>query len=206
MSPRGNPAEARINGIAVICAVVLGMGALTAYGALEAREALVNSPSPRQMTVDEVVRNAAPTRSYVSVKGEFYPVVFRFGEGEKGRVKRVERAWAPLVDPQHERGLFVEVRDPFRTRVDEVPRVQPITGMLRPIDARLKARMKDLSGKLGPVAFETERMLVQGQRPGNPIFWIAQAAIAGVLMITLPALIWRRLSTPAATPADPVES
>ena len=133
-------------------------------------EAQRNGDTPRTQPLGTVLMYASdPVQRYVSVKGVLFTGE-RMEQGKKGsngELESVVKAWAPLVDPQTRRALLVQL-SPQRT-LDDRTTTATITGMLRPMDSRLRGELTEGVYKEDGKHIDQRFVLVEGDTPAAPL-------------------------------------
>ena len=148
--------------------ILLIWGAVTGFD--QFFEAQRNGDTPRTQALGTVLMYASdPVQRYVSLKGVLVTAdrLEQGPTGSNGDLKSVEKSWAPLVDLHTKRALLVEL-SPQRTLDDNASEVT-ITGMLRPMESRLRSELTDGSLKEDGKHIDQRFVLVEGDTPAAPL-------------------------------------
>jgi hypothetical protein len=161
--------------------VALGFG--TYLGMVEIREASRNQASPQIVSLASLITLHTPPQELVSIHGLlFSDARIEYGRKQSdGTLKSIKKAWAPLVDQDTSKALFVRI-DPRRPQQSE-PEEVTLTGMLRPIDEQLKPELTRLGFNYGGVPVDPVYMLVEGDRPGNLALAVSLTAAAAITLL-----------------------
>src|SRR5579862_2323485 len=102
----------RVNLIPLNLAAIAGLIFLFGTGLVETRDAVVNGDKPRETTLTAITRHQDTQHNYITVSGILVPKlsIQRVSKSESaGSDERVEHSWLPLVDPDGEHGVFVQM-------------------------------------------------------------------------------------------------
>ncbi len=164
--------------------IVMGIcGAVFLFGATEARDAIVNGGKPAIRTVADVLNRKDMGRNFVTVQGELHPEA-GFQQTHKDRYGTSERngdAYVVLLDNKEDRAILVQRSE--NDFENSKPAVTQITGMLKPLDSDLSAKLSQEGAKIGNVYIDTEYMLIEGRQPGDAETWVGVTAFTGVLLV-----------------------
>ena len=183
-----NLSRKSINFIALNWAIMVGLGFLLATGMSETRDALVNGDKPRQVTLTEVLDHRNLERNFVSVAGVLFPdgSLQKTVKHRNSQQETVTGTYVPLLELATKHGIFVERAG---QPTSGPSRRSAVTGMLKPIDSMLKNKLMETGGKLGPVPFDTDYMLVEGATPGNGWVW-GVLTVVSLALFVLFLLTW----------------
>ncbi len=166
----------RINLVPLNWAAMGGLGVLLAISLAGWRDAHANGQMPRTMTVGQVLAHSGMDKNYVAVRGLLVPGA---GIDKKGDSGSVETTWSPMLDVASKRAFLVE-QDGAGTGGQAAPTT--VTGMLRPLDDKLKSKIQEGGGSIDGVPLDTDYMLVEGQKPGSAALWAVGAALSSLLL------------------------
>ena len=159
----------------VLLIFILGLISAALWGS--AIDAIRNSGTPLEISLEQIWTNREIVQNYVRVSGLAVPVaVYEYGtKGNNDTVARVDKSWFPLVDLENKHALLIQ-RAGSVQKGD--PHVAVVTGMLRPVDDKVRGRLADNNNQIEGVPIETRYMLVEDDRPGDPGSTCFAAAVA----------------------------
>lgn len=165
----------RVNFIPLNWAAMAGLGVLLFVCLDKYQDAHLNGQTPRTVSVADVLAHRTSEKSYVAVQGVLVP-----GEGfDEKKDNTVERTWVPMVDLVGRRAFLVQRRT---NDLGGKPQQATVTGMMRPMDEKLAAKVQEDGGNIDGVPIDTGYMLVEGERPGSAALWITGAALSALLL------------------------
>lgn len=165
----------RLNLIPLNWAAMIGLGILIGIALSALRDASANGTAPRPVSVATLLTQPLMDKNYVAVHGLLVPDA----GFEKTKNGRVENAWVPMVDVQGRRAFLVERAS---GGLGGKPTQTTVTGMLRPIDSKLKSKAQEGGGNIDGVPLTLDYMLVEGQHPGSAVVWGLTAGLASLLL------------------------
>ena len=185
--------------------VLLVWGAVSGFD--QFFEAQRNGDTPRMQALGTVLTYASdPEQQYVSVKGLLMTGArMEYGQtGANGEITSVEKAWAPLVDPATRRAVLVQL-GPQRP-LDDTSTVTTITGMLRPMESRLRSELTEGSFKEDGKQIDQRFVLVEGETPSPAALALLLGAGCGGLLalFTIAAVKRNVIFMPLSTSDGPV--
>jgi hypothetical protein len=193
----------RINFVPLNLVLVGTAAALFVFYATSWEEAVRNGATPRTLPLAAITA-ATPEGSFVRTSGLIAPEVgYGYGEeGKDGKLKKTDMEFIPLVDPDAERGVFVQVDRPGR--FGKTMHNAEVTGMLRPMQEFLARELRPINFKRAGVQMLPAYVLVADDTPGDPGSWQVGAAITGVIVLLFGALTLKRnlIFQPAAMLSD----
>jgi len=165
----------RVNLVPLNWAAMGGLGALLAVTSAGWQDAHANGQAPRPVSVGQVLAHSGMDKNFVAVQGLLVP-----GEGfDEKKDGTVEHVWVPMVDVPGHRAFLVERAGGGIGGQDAQATV---TGMLRPMDDKLKSKIQEEGGNIEGVPLDTDYMLVEGQKPGSAALWGLGAALSALLL------------------------
>jgi hypothetical protein len=201
----------RVNFIPLNVALMFGLLVAVVAGYSQLSEGLANQQDAAPQSLAVLLSAGRPTQDYVAVQGKlFTDARLEYGtEGSDGKLKRVEKRWAPLLDSGTGKVLLVQLARSRPNR--EEPEDLTIKGMLRPMPPNLHNRLASSSFMFAGAPVESRFMLVEGQHPEE---WSSGALLAvgcGLLLVAFAAAtFWRnvvfRKDGPAADALAAIQS
>ena len=184
----------RVNFIPLNVAVMVLLGVGTVAGFDQLNDTVGNEREAQPHTLAVLLSAGAPKQDYVTVQGKlFTDARLEWGtEGENGKLKTVEKTWAPLVDEGTGKALMVQLAKGRRNR--EEPEDLTLKGMLRPLPPNLHKRLESAAFKFAGVPIEPRFMLVEGEHPQDLGSGLLLAGGAGVLLLAfVVSSLWRNV-------------
>jgi hypothetical protein len=157
---------------------MVGLGVLFGVGVTQTREAVVNGATPRAAPLGEVLAHRNVERNFVTVVGPVLPEILRETSKSSGDVRRT---WGIMVDPQGARAIFIEFKGSSGTGIE--PQVMTITGMLAPLESRVRQKLDEMGGKIEDVPIDAEYVIQEGRSPGDAMTWGLTTALSGILLL-----------------------
>lgn len=168
----------RINLVPLNWVVMIGLGILVSVAVGEWHDASSNGAAPRPVSVASVLANSSTDKNYVAVQGILVP-----DEGfELKKNGAVEHTWVPMVDVKGRQAFLVERAS---AGLGGKPAQATVTGMLRPLDSKLRTKAQEDGGTIEGVPLSLDTMLVEGQQPGSALVWGLVAGTAALLLALL---------------------
>lgn len=207
-----NPAlwRFRINFIPLNLLVIFGLGAVGVATWQSAIDAVRNARTPFEISLEQIRSNREIVQNYVRVNGVEIPVaVYQYGSKDKdGSMTRVDKQWFPLLDSHKKYLLLIQRTGNLQSGQ---PHPTTITGMLRPMDSDIRARLAAANDQIEGIPVETRYMLVENEGPGE--LWISGLVSAfaflsllciGIASLKRNAIFQAEARTPA--PAQTIRS
>jgi hypothetical protein len=157
----------RINFIPLNVLLIFALGLINVDLWCAAIDAVRNSETPLEISLEQIWTNHQIIQNYVRVSGVAVPIaVYEYGaKGNNETITRVDKSWFPLVDLENTRALLIQRAG---TAPQGEPHLAAITGMLRPVDYKVRNRLAANGDQIEGVPIETRYMLVEDDHPGNP--------------------------------------
>lgn len=152
----------RVNLVPLNWAAMIGLGILVSVALSEWHDATSNGAAPRPVSVASVLANSPTDKNCVAVQGLLVPDA-GFEAKKDGRV---EHTCVPMVDVKGRQAFLVERASAgIGGRLAQAT----VTGMLRPIDSKLRTKAQEDGGTIESVPLNLDTMLVEGRQPGNAL-------------------------------------
>ncbi|MFO1076242.1 MAG: hypothetical protein U1E73_00785 [Planctomycetota bacterium] len=179
-------ARISVNFIKVNWLLMIGLGCAVFFAGNEARYALANSTTPREIAIADVAAQQEADKNFVCVRGELVDkAVFTLTDTRHGRTTKA--SYYPLLDDEHKLGVLVRTSG---TQRPGAPGVITLTGMLMPMPSDLQRILTQPGVSLGKAAFDPDHVLEWNRRPGDPVAWSIGTGLLAVLLLAM-LTTWR---------------
>lgn len=162
-----------------ILMVLLGVG-IAATGK-ELGYAVNNRAEPRDLTVAEAMSHADVASNFVRLRGNLISECAFQSTKVRNGAATVEASYFVMFDDDKKGAVLVQTESTAIPR----PTDGKLTGMLMPIDSKLRHKLAETNGRIGPVAIDVDYVLELGRRPGNASTYAIALTVLAIAMLAM---------------------